>query len=214
MRPERHCIDCHTIIDYRAKRCPSCAIIVASQKRKGQNHWNYKDGRTNNKEHQKEYHKQYYSENKKRVQSNAHLMYLKNKEQIIEKTKEYAKKHRTEINEWSKIYRDKRFKNDIGFKLLYRLRSRIWEALKLNKKSVNTIQLIGCTIEQLKQHLERKFTEGMSWSNYGEWHVDHIRPCALFDLSQPDQQKICFNYTNLQPLWAIDNLSKGAKIDR
>jgi hypothetical protein len=56
------------------------------------------------------------------------------------------------------------------------------------------------------------FTEGMSWDNYGEWHIDHILPCSSFDLADIEQQKICFNYKNLQPLWAEDNLRKGAKI--
>lgn len=60
--------------------------------------------------------------------------------------------------------------------------------------------------------LEQQFTEGMTWENYGEWHVDHIRPCVSFDLSIPEQQQECFHYTNLQPLWAKDNLQKSDKI--
>lgn len=72
-----------------------------------------------------------------------------------------------------------------------------------------TIKLIGCSIEQLKQHLEKQFKLGMSWFNYGKWHVDHIKPCASFDLTDIEQQKQCFNYTNLQPLWAEENLVKG-----
>ena len=79
------------------------------------------------------------------------------------------------------------------------------------KKSKKTQELIGCTIEQLWIHLESKFQKGMTKENYGLWHVDHVRPCASFDLTDPKQQAICFHYTNLQPLWAIDNLKKGAK---
>jgi hypothetical protein len=60
--------------------------------------------------------------------------------------------------------------------------------------------------------MESLFLEGMSWDNYGKWHIDHIRPCSSFDLSDTEQQKICFNYKNLQPLWAEDNLRKGAKV--
>lgn len=56
------------------------------------------------------------------------------------------------------------------------------------------------------------FTNGMTWDNYGQWHVDHIRPCALYDLTKEDQQMACFHYTNLQPLWAKDNMSKGVKV--
>jgi hypothetical protein len=67
-------------------------------------------------------------------------------------------------------------------------------------------------VEQLRQHLEAQFTDGMSWDNYGRdgWHIDHIRPCASFDLTDPEQQRQCFHYTNLQPLWAADNIRKGA----
>lgn len=66
--------------------------------------------------------------------------------------------------------------------------------------------------KQLKKHLEIKFTKGMSWENYGKWHVDHIKPCAKFDLTKESEQRKCFHYTNLQPLWAIDNFKKGANI--
>ena len=84
--------------------------------------------------------------------------------------------------------------------------------LKHNRKHGTTIKLLGCNINELRFYLEGKFIDGMSWDNYGEWHIDHIRPCASFDLTDPEQQKKCFHYTNLQPLWAEDNLSKGDKI--
>ena len=88
------------------------------------------------------------------------------------------------------------------------LRIRINLALKGNPKLSTTMKLVGCSIERLKQHLEKQFKMGMSWNNYGKWHIDHIRPCASFDLSKPSEQKKCFNYTNLQPLWAEENLKK------
>lgn len=74
-----------------------------------------------------------------------------------------------------------------------------------------TLQLVGCTLMELRKHLERQFTKGMTWENYGKWHIDHIKPCAKFDLTKADQQQACFHYTNLQPLWAIDNLRKSDK---
>ena len=61
-------------------------------------------------------------------------------------------------------------------------------------------------------YLQGKFKEGMHWNNLGKWHIDHIRPCASFDLTDPEQQKQCFHYTNLQPLWAAENIRKGAKV--
>lgn len=74
------------------------------------------------------------------------------------------------------------------------------------------MELLGCTADEYKSHIENLFTEGMSWDNYGEWHIDHKKPCASFDLSDPNQQEECFNYKNTQPLWAADNYKKGAKI--
>lgn len=78
---------------------------------------------------------------------------------------------------------------------------------------MRTIDLLGCTISELRQHLENRFIGGMTWENHGlhGWHIDHIRPCASFDLTQPAQQRECFHYLNLQPLWAKDNMSKSAK---
>lgn len=68
--------------------------------------------------------------------------------------------------------------------------------------------------DELRAHLEAQFQAGMSWDNYGEWHIDHIKPLASFDLEDTDQLKLACHYTNLQPLWAKDNLSKGAKMKR
>ena len=70
------------------------------------------------------------------------------------------------------------------------------------------MELIGCTREKLIEHLENQFLPGMSWENYGKWHVDHIKPCSMFDFTDLEEQKRCFHYSNLQPLWAKDNLSK------
>ena len=85
------------------------------------------------------------------------------------------------------------------------------QALKNANKSDSTMNLVGCDIDSLRLHLEKLFEDGMNWDNHGEWHIDHIRPCASFDLTDPEQQRVCFHYTNLQPLWAKDNLSKGDK---
>jgi len=78
-------------------------------------------------------------------------------------------------------------------------------------KTGKTLELTGCSKEELITHLQSKFTEGMTWDNYGEWHIDHILPCVSFNLEDPEEQKKCFHWTNLQPLWAIDNIRKGAK---
>lgn len=113
---------------------------------------------------------------------------------------------------WSQYMRRVRKENP-SVRIADALRSRIWlELRKLGiKKENRTLEFCGCTKAELIQHLEGQFRDGMSWDNYGKygWHVDHIRPCSSFDLTDPEQQKQCFHYTNLQPLWAAENLSKG-----
>lgn len=90
------------------------------------------------------------------------------------------------------------------------LRGRLRAALRGIIQFHHCENLLGCSYEKFKTHLESQFTPGMTWDNYGDWHIDHRRPCASFDLSQESQQLECFNYQNLQPLWAKDNLSKGS----
>lgn len=103
---------------------------------------------------------------------------------------------------------------DYNFKMASVLRNRINQALKGSKKADTTFELIGCSIEELKKHLESQFQLGMNWGNHcrGGWHIDHIIPCATFDLTQESEQRKCFHYTNLKPLWAKENLKKGNKI--
>lgn len=103
-----------------------------------------------------------------------------------------------------------RYKEDPVFRLVKNLRRRVGLALTNQKttKDETTLKLVGCTVAELVTHLECQFKEGQSWENYGEWHVDHVRPCASYDLSDPEQRKSCFNWKNLQPLWGEENLAK------
>jgi hypothetical protein len=103
--------------------------------------------------------------------------------------------------------------NNIEKRITENCRGRIRKAITKGYKSAATLKLLGCSIQELKKYLELKFSEGMSWNNYGEWHIDHIRPCCSFDLTKSDEQEKCFNYTNLQPLWAEDNLKKADRLD-
>jgi len=105
-----------------------------------------------------------------------------------------------------------RRKNDINYHIKCNLRRRIRYALKDGLKTECSLKLLGCTTQELKNHLELQFKEGMTFKNYGIWHMDHIKPCAAFDLSIPDQQRECFHFSNLQPLWSEDNLKKGSKL--
>jgi len=96
------------------------------------------------------------------------------------------------------------------------LRSRVNYALNGRKRTKSVEQLLGCSIPDFVAHLESQWQPGMSWDNYGlgddSWHIDHIIPCAAFDLTDPQQQRECFHYTNCRPLWAEENLSKGARL--
>lgn len=109
--------------------------------------------------------------------------------------------------------RKKRLAVDMAFKIESRCRQRVHQMLKKTRvgKTQRFSQLLGCTAAQLKEHLESKWTAGMTWANYGVhgWHIDHIRPCASFDLTDSAQQRECFHWSNLQPLWAADNIRKG-----
>jgi hypothetical protein len=89
------------------------------------------------------------------------------------------------------------------------IRGRIHVALKGAAKNKSTEILLGISFEEFKTYLEAQFQRGMSWSNYGEWHIDHIIPCAHFDLTDAYQQRLCFHYLNMRPLWAKDNIAKG-----
>ena len=120
---------------------------------------------------------------------------------------------------WEKriIYHRNWIKNkritDPNAKLLFYTRSSMYKVLRGLEKSAPTLKLLGVpNIEFLWQHLIKQFQPGMTKENYGLWHVDHIIPCSSFDFSDFEQQKKCFHYTNLQPLWASDNISKGSKI--
>jgi hypothetical protein len=150
--------------------------------------------------------------------------YAKRRLSILASKADYHVRNRAKILEYQSAYRSShkeliaaresdRIKNDPIHRLKHYTRSRIRIALKGNRKSGRTPALLGCSIAQLVTWLESQFRPGMTWDNYGPvWHVDHKRPCASFDLADPEQQKACFNYQNLQPLFAEENLSKHAKL--
>lgn len=111
-----------------------------------------------------------------------------------------------------RIYERNKRKNDPVYRLKKSCRTRVNQALKGGfYKFDKTFTLIGCSPEFLKSHLESQFQAGMSWENYGKWHVDHVKPCASFNLSAQEEQLKCFHYSNLQPLWAEDNIKKRDK---
>lgn len=132
------------------------------------------------------------------------------KDYIAQKSKEYWSKPENKARKAAN--KRAQYQRNAHFRILDNCRTRIYKALKHNRKSQSTLELIGCSLDHLKLHLESQFHAGMTWDNHGEWHIDHKIPCSSFDLTKSEEQKKCFHFTNLQPLWAEDNLSKAAKV--
>jgi hypothetical protein len=144
--------------------------------------------------------------------------YLKNKDNIKLSKKKYRANNKDKIKEYDLKNKDRKNKKKVELRKLnpnkrvqHCLQTRIRTAIKSmgGEKFGHTEELIGCSIQFYKEYLESKFTKGMTWENYGVsgWHIDHIKPCVSFDLSDPKQQKLCFHYTNTQPLWATKEIA-------
>jgi hypothetical protein len=160
-----------------------------------------------NKEKVLEYHKKYNIENKEKRKAYR----IKTKNHISLYMKKWRRKNKIKIKNYKKDYHKNIQSKNINYRILHSLRGRLSQALKENIKCKHTLELIGCNITQLKNHLSSQFKDNMNWNNYGRkgWHIDHIKPCASFNLADPNQQKMCFHYTNLQPLWWLDNCKKN-----
>lgn len=186
--------------------------------------------RDNNKALLKIKRDEYVKKNKPLIKQRKKLEVQRNKASYIKRRKKYweenkeilkikNKKYRLENKNLIREYKRKRHKFDINnnpeYKIKRNLRRRLNLAIKCQKgnKQKSMENYLGCTIKQFKVYLESKFDSKMNFSNYGKWHIDHIKPCSSFNLVNLEEQKKCFHYTNLQPLWAKDNLSKGAKYD-
>ena len=132
-----------------------------------------------------------------------------NRERKIKRNHRWYVKNKDHINQNTKLRRA----SDPNFKMKDCLRHRIREVLKGRSKSASTMKLLGCTIDELWVHLEAKFEPWMTRENHGLWHLDHIKPCFKFDLTDPAQQRECFHYSNLQPLEARENMKKGHRYE-
>ena len=110
--------------------------------------------------------------------------------------------------EYNRQYFRVRYKQDASFRMMRVLRCRLRNALQNRSKSTRTLELLGCTVDDLIAHLESKLLPGQDLK---DMQIDHIKPCASFDLTDPEQQRQCFHYSNLQPLTASENMSKGAR---
>ena len=134
------------------------------------------------------------------------------KKQGIKRTRQTYEERRAKDTKYMRKYMRERRQNDPSFRILHNLRNRLRNALKGKSKSAQTVKLLGISVEGCRQHIEAQFLEGMSWDNYGQWHIDHIVPCDSFNLNDAQQQRLMCHYTNLQPLWGPENIRKGAVI--
>jgi hypothetical protein len=164
-------------------RCKDCVKLCS------------KESQINNKEYRKEYLKNYSKEN---------IIYLR------ENKKTYRENNREYFTNYHRNYHVERRKKDILFRVKHNVRNRLWSAFKNgNWKKEGSEKLLGAKYDFVITYIESLFTKGMSWDNYGEWHIDHIIPLVNAKTKE-EAEKLC-NYKNLQPLWAFDNLSKGIK---
>ena len=213
--------------------CKECNKGYRFENKESQREW-YQANRNKILEDKKKYHK----ENLEAIMKAKKARYQTNRDAILDKQKEYYKTRKDRIRKYQddnaeriamvgrirraaksehiadvrRKYIYKRRRENVEFRVLDACRKRLYKAIANNRKSASTIELIGCTPAELKKHLEKQFRDGMSWDNYGEWHIDHIIPCASFDFTKPEEQRACFHYSNLQPLWAEENLLKSDKI--
>jgi len=196
--------------DYYRNKCKDCTNYYNRQYKKA------------NIEKVKEGRKKYYKKNKNKILEARKIRVKKNLEHYRklwkkynikskDKRRENYKKHKDngDINRYYKI----KYETNINYKITCSLRSVFYHAIKNNSKKSSVLELLGCTIEELKIYLQSMFNEKMNWKNHGKyWHIDHIIPCSSFDMSIMENQKRCFHYTNLQPLYWRDNLVKSDKI--
>lgn len=157
--------------------------------------------------------KKYREENKEKIKCLKQKSYQKNKNKHQETCKIYKMKNYEKIKQIQRDYKKNRRKTDSNYKIITNMRSRINAGLRKKIKSTSTKKLLGCTIKQFREHLESLFSSEMTWNNYGSyWHIDHILSCSAFELQNSEEQEICFHWTNMRPLEAIENLIKHNKI--
>jgi hypothetical protein len=198
---------------YYRTQCKSCCKQICDSRKyhlKDSYKNKKKQYRLNNKNKIKNWHKDYYVNNKEKLLEQSRETYKKNKEKVCARTKVYRETNKEWYRETKRKWRQKPEN-----KLKGNISRGIWGCLRGKQKSTKSIKYLGCFIEELWIHLEKSFEEGMTRENYGEWHVDHIKPLASFDFTKEDSEEqlmIAWNYKNLQPLWAKDNLSKGRTV--
>lgn len=161
----------------------------------------------------KEKQRAYSKKKKEKMREYSREYYLKNRENILKRVKLYYKKNKPKVLQYLRGYQTIKTKTDIHYHLARRIRSRMKHAIVNGAKTGSGVQDLGCSIPFLKKYIESQFEPGMNWENwnlYG-WHLDHKKPLKMFDLDDREEFLAACHYTNLQPMWAKKNLSKGAR---
>lgn len=143
-------------------------------------------------------------EKREQYRASQRRYFEKNRKMLCRKSNEWRKTHREYWNRYIREFK----KSNPNYMLSEKLRARIRNALRGNPRSADIQTLLGCDYTSFRHYIQSKFQAGMTWNNFGEWHLDHIIPCSSFDLTKIEDQQRCFHYTNHQPLWAKDNLRK------
>ena len=158
------------------------------------------------------YGKNYYTLNKDVHNEKMSKHYIDNRENYRKTNKIYKENNKEKVNKIARLYNRRKRDEDVLFKLKQNLRVRIKEYMKTkNITSKNkTFDFVGCEPKMLIKYIEEQFNNGLSWENYGEWHIDHIIPLSSAQ-TEEELYKLC-HFTNLQPMWALDNIKKGSKI--
>lgn len=151
--------------------------------------------------------KVYYESNKFSRLQYANSYRKENKDSIAHYQKRYKQENADNQRHYYRRYKKDRYANDLDFRIRCILRARIRNAIKKGRAG-SAVKDLGCSVQELKQHIESKFRTGMSWKNFGEWEIDHIIPLSSFDLSKRKEFLKAAHYTNLQPLWRKENCSK------
>jgi len=193
------CKDCHK--EYSQKRYQQNSKHINKQAQKY-----YQQNLEQNKKRNKKYYKEHHQEMSE--------YYKEHCQEISEYQKEYRKTHHEHRRSYSRKYYCKKRQEDVKFRLNENMRTAIWRSLKGNKAGKHWETLLGCTLNELQICMEKQFTEGMSWDNYGMWHIDHRIPISAFNFSSPEHLdfKRCWALSNLQPMWASENLRKSNKL--
>jgi hypothetical protein len=206
------CKNCRKIITDRYKHNNIDKVKLSKQLYSSKNYEKEKNRKKEWKKNNLEYFKEYRVKNKINEIERHKNWVENNKEKVKVYKKKYLDENREEIKNKRNQYNKIRNENDFIFNLRNRMRNRLYHFLTKNNivKTNKTFDIVGCSPEFLKKHLETQFTDGMNWDNRSEWHIDHKIPLSSAK-TEEELYKLC-HYTNLQPLWVKENLKKSNKI--